>query len=51
MSYYENKTTKVKNKRKEINYERLRKIDDKNNIIKLFDILDKLSLQDLKLYE
>jgi len=51
MSYYENKTTEVKNKRKEINYERLRKIDDKNNIIKLFDILDKLSLQDLKLYE
>ena len=48
MSYYENKTTEVKNKRKEINYERLRKIDDKNNIIKLFDILDKLSLQDLK---
>ena len=44
MSYYENKATEVKNRRKEINYERLRKIDDKNNIIKLFDILDKLSL-------
>ena len=42
-SYFENKLTEGKNKRKEINYERLRKIDDKNNIINLFDMLDKLS--------
>ena len=50
-SYYENKSTEVKNTRKEINYERLRKIDDKSNVINLFDILDKLSLPDWKLYE
>ena len=40
-SYYDNKLTEGKKKRKEINYERLRKIDDKNNVIKLFDMLDK----------
>ena len=50
-SYYENKLTEGKNKRKEINYERLRKIKDKNNIINLFDMLDKLPLHDWKLSE
>ena len=50
-SYFENKLTEGKNKRKEINYERLRKIDNKNDIIKLFDIFDQLSLEDLELYE
>ena len=46
-SYYENKVTEGKNKRKEINYERLRKISNKTNVIKLFDMFDQLSLQNL----
>ena len=43
-SYIDNKLTKGKKKRKEINYERLRKIDEKVNVIKLFDMLDKILL-------
>ena len=43
-SYYDNKLTEGKNKRREINYERLKKINNKNNIICLFDLLDKLSI-------
>ena len=41
-SYWDNKSTEGKKKRKEINYERLRKIEDKANIINLFDMMDKL---------
>lgn len=43
-SYIDNKLTEGKKKRKEINYERLRKIDEKVNVIKLFDMLDKILL-------
>ena len=43
-SYFENKLTEGKNKRREINYERLKKINNKNNIICLFDLFDKLSI-------
>ena len=43
-SYFDNKLTEGKKKRKEINYERLRKIDDKINVIKLFDMLDNIVL-------
>ena len=43
-SYIDNKLTEGKKKRKEINYERLRKIDDKINVIKLFDMLDNIVL-------
>ena len=43
-SYFDNKLTEGKKKRKEINYERLRKIDEKINILKLFDILDNILL-------
>ena len=46
ISYLDNRPTEGKNRRKEINYERLRKIIDKSNIIKLFDIFDQLSLKD-----
>ena len=45
-SYFDNKLTEGKNKRKDINYERLRKIDNKTNIIHLFGIFDKLSIED-----
>ena len=41
-SHYKNKLTEGKNRRREINYERLKKINNKNNIICLFDLLDKL---------
>ena len=41
-SYIDNKLTEGKKKRKEIKYERLRKIDEKVNVIKLFDMLDKI---------
>ena len=43
-SYFDNKLTEGKKKRKEINYERLRKIDEKINVIKLFDMLDNILL-------
>ena len=43
-SYFENKLIEGKNKRREINYERLKKINNKNNIICLFDLFDKLSI-------
>ena len=43
-TYIDNKLTEGKKKRKEINYERLRKIDEKVNVIKLFDMLDKILL-------
>ena len=43
-SHYKNKITEGKNRRREINYERLKKINNKNNIICLFDLLDKLSI-------
>ena len=43
-SYFDNKLTKGKKKRKEINYERLRKIDEKINVLKLFDMLDNILL-------
>ena len=43
-SYFDNKLTEGKKKRKEINYERLRKIDEKVNVIKLFDMFDKILL-------
>ena len=43
-SYIDNTLTEGKKKRKEINYERLRKIDEKVNVIKLFDMLDKILL-------
>ena len=46
ISYLDNRPTEGKNRRKEINYERLRKIVDKSNIIKLFDIFDQLSLKE-----
>jgi len=41
-SYFDNKLTEGKKKRKEINYERLRKIDEKINVLKLFDMLDNI---------
>ena len=43
-SYFDNKLTEGKKKRKEINYERLRKIDEKINVLKLFDMLDNILL-------
>ena len=43
-SYFDNKLTEGKKKRKEINYERLRKIDEKINVIKLFDMFDNILL-------
>ena len=43
-SYFDNKLTEGKKKRKELNYERLRKIDEKINVIKLFDMLDNILL-------
>ena len=43
-SYFDNKLTEGKKKRKEINYERLRKIDEKINVIKIFDMLDNILL-------
>ena len=43
-SYFDNKFTEGKKKRKEINYERLRKIDEKINVLKLFDMLDNILL-------
>ena len=45
-SYINNKSTEGKKRRKEINYDRLRKIDDKDNIINLFNMFDKLFLRD-----
>ena len=45
-SYFDNKSTEGKKRRKEINYDRLRKINDKDNIINLFNMLDKLCLFD-----
>jgi hypothetical protein len=45
-SYIDNKSTEGKKRRKEINYDRLRKINDKDNIINLFNIFDKLSQRD-----
>lgn len=41
-----NEYTKAKTKRMEINIERLRKINDKTNIVNLFEMLDNLSLND-----
>ena len=43
-SYFDNKLTEGKKKRKELNYERLRKIDEKINVLKLFDMLDNILL-------
>ena len=43
-SYFDNKLTEGKKKRKELNYERLRKIDKKINVLKLFDMLDNILL-------
>ena len=43
-SYFDNKLTEGKKKRKEINYERIRKIDEKINVLKLFDMLDNILL-------
>ena len=43
-SYFYNKLTEGKKKRKELNYERLRKIDKKINVLKLFDMLDNILL-------
>ena len=43
-SYFDNKLIEGKKKRKEINYERLRKIDEKINVLKLFDMLDNILL-------
>ena len=43
-SYFDNKLKKKKKKRKELNYERLRKIDEKINVLKLFDMLDNILL-------
>ena len=43
-SYFDNKFTEGKKKRKEIHYERLRKIDEKINVLKLFDMLDNILL-------
>ena len=48
-SYFDNKSTECKKRRKEINYDRLRKINYKDNIINLFDMLDKLSLLDTEI--
>ena len=50
-SYIDNKLTEAKYKRKDINYERLRKIENKKNVIKLFDMFDKLEISDITLYE
>ena len=41
-----NEYTQAKTKRMEINIERLRKINDKTNIVNLFEMLDNLSLND-----
>ena len=43
-SYFDNKLTEGKKKRKELNYEKLRKIDEKINVLKLFDMLDNILL-------
>ena len=43
-SYFDNKLTEGKKKRKELNYERLRKIDEKINVLLLFDMLDNILL-------
>ena len=43
-SYFDNKLTEGKKKRKELNYERLRKIDEKINVLQLFDMLDNILL-------
>ena len=40
-----------KTKRTELNIERLKKINDKNNIIRLFELLDKFSLYELEDFE
>lgn len=41
-----NENTQAKTKRMELNIERLRKINDKTNIVNLFEMLDKISLND-----
>jgi len=41
-----NVNTQAKTKRMELNIERLRKINDKTNIVNLFEMLDKISLND-----
>ena len=45
-SYMFNEYTQPKKKRMELNIERLRKINDKTNIIKLFELFDKLEIND-----
>ena len=46
-----NEFTQSKKKRMEFNLERLRKIDDKTNIIKLFQLFDKLEINDYEFYD
>ena len=48
-SYMDNQLTEGKYRRKDINYERLRKIENKNNVINLFDILDKIDISDINI--